>query len=58
MNKEQMIQIAERNLRKSKMALSNNSNRKGITEQEIKNLTNNVEYAQTVYDLIVNNMEG
>jgi hypothetical protein len=53
MSKEKMIEIAERNLKKAKMALLNNSKRKGITEQEIDNLHNNVEYAQTVYDLIV-----
>lgn len=57
MNKEKMIQIAERNLRKAKMALLNNSNRKGITEQEIENLSNNVEYAQAVYDLIVKHIQ-
>jgi hypothetical protein len=52
MNKEKMLQIAERNLKKAKMALLNNYERKGITEQEIENLSNNVEYAQAVYDLI------
>lgn len=55
MNKEKMIQIAERNLRKAQMALHNNRERKGITDQEIENLSNNVEYSQKVYDLIVNN---
>jgi hypothetical protein len=55
MNKEKMIQIAERNLRKAQMALYNNRERKGITDQEIENLSNNVEYSQKVYDLIVNN---
>ena len=57
MNKEKMLQIAERNLRKAKMALFNNYERKGITEQEIENLTNNVEYAQMVYDLIEKNIQ-
>jgi hypothetical protein len=56
MNKEKMIQIAERNLKKAKMALLNNYERKGITEQEIENLSNNVEYAQMVYNLIVDNV--
>ena len=55
MNKEKMIQIAERNLSKAKRALYNNRERKGITDQEIENLSNNVEYSQKVYDLIVNN---
>ena len=53
MNKTQMLTIAERNLKKAKKALSNNINRSGITEQEIENLTNNVEYTQRVYDLIM-----
>ena len=53
MNKEKMLEIAERNLRKAKMSLLNNYDRKGITEKELDNLSNNVEYAQTVYDLIV-----
>lgn len=57
MNKEKMLQIAERNLKKAKMAMYNNCKRKGITEAEIQNLTNNVEYAQTVYDLIVEHVE-
>ena len=56
MDKEKMLQIAERNLKKAKMALLNNYERKGITEQEIDNLSNNVEYAQVVYDLIVANV--
>ena len=56
MNKEKMLQIAEHNLKKAKMALLNNCERKGITEQEVKNLSNNVEYAQVVYDLIVANV--
>lgn len=53
MNKEKMLQIAERNLRKAKRALYSNYDRKGITESEIENLSDNVEYAQMVYDLIV-----
>lgn len=56
MDKEKMLQIAERNLKKAKMALLNNYDRKGITEQEIDNLSNNVEYAQVVYDLIAANV--
>lgn len=50
--KETMLQIAERNMRKAQIALNNNCERKGVTEQEITNLTNNVEYTQIVYDLI------
>jgi HEPN domain-containing protein len=54
MNKEKMLQMAERNLRKAKIALEHNFSRNGITETEKQNLTNNVEYAQKVYDLITN----
>lgn len=56
MTKEKMIQIAERNVRKAEKALENNRNRKGITEVEMENLLNSVEYSKAVYDLIVNNM--
>lgn len=56
MTKEKMIQIAERNVRKAEKALENNRNRKGITEAEMENLLNSVEYNKAVYDLIVNNM--
>ena len=52
MQKEQMLKIAEKNLRKAKISLQNNYNRPGVTEQERENLSNNVEYAQTVYNLI------
>lgn len=54
MTKEQMIQIAANNLKKAERALSNNYDRKGITETERQNLLNGVEYAKTVYDLINN----
>ena len=57
MNKEQMIQVAERNLNKANKALINNYNRSGITEHERENLSNNVEYAKVVYDLIVKYMD-
>jgi hypothetical protein len=52
MNKEKMLKIAERNLRKAKMAMYNNAERTGIADVELENLTNNVEYAQVVCDLI------
>ena len=52
MNKEIIMQIAGRNLNKAKRALDNNYNRPGITEVERENLSNNVEYAQIVYDLL------
>ena len=57
MSKEKMIQIAERNLIKAERALANNRNRKGITTLEIENLSNNVEYAKTVYNLIIDNVK-
>ena len=56
MDKEKILRLAERNLKKAKMALLNNYNRKGVTEQEVDNLSDNVEYAQVVYDLIVANV--
>ena len=52
MQKEKMLAIAEKNLRKAKIALQHNFDRPGITEQERENLSNNIEYAQTVYELI------
>lgn len=57
MNKEKMMQIAERNLNKARKALDNNYNRAGITQSERENLSNNVEYAQTVYNLIMDKMQ-
>ena len=57
MNREKMLQIAEHNLKKAKMSLLNNCDRKGITEQEVNNLSNNVEYAKAVYDLIATYMQ-
>ena len=57
MNREKMIQMAERNLNKAKKAQIINYNRQGITESERENLSNNVEYAKAVYDLIVNNFK-
>lgn len=52
MKAEKIIQIAERNLNKAKRALDCNYNRQGITEIERENLSNNVEYAEIVYELI------
>lgn len=53
MNREKMIEIAERNLKKAQRALSKNLDRKGVTDTEIENLTSNAEYAQIVYNLII-----
>ena len=52
MSKDKMMQMAERNLSKAKKAFDNNYNRQGVTESERENLLNNVEYAQTVYNLL------
>ena len=54
MNKEKMILIAEKNLRKAKISLQQNINRSGATELEKQNLSEKIEYAQIVYDLILN----
>ena len=51
-----MIQIAERNLSKARRAYDNNVHRSGITEVEKENLSNNIEYAQKVLQLIVSYM--
>lgn len=52
MKVEKLIQIAERNLSKAKKAWDCNYNRQGITEIERENLSNNVEYAEIVCELI------
>lgn len=52
MTKEKLIQISERNLSKAKRALDYNYNRQGITEIERENLSNNVEFAEIVCELI------
>jgi hypothetical protein len=46
------LQIAERNLKKAQKALEINYDRKGITDEERNNLSDNVKYAQVVHDLI------
>ena len=50
--KETMLQMAKRNINKAQIAMTNNYDRKGITELERENLISNVEYTQMVYDLI------
>lgn len=50
--KEKLIIIAERNLKKAETAFERNYNRTGITEQEVENLKNNIEYSRVVLDLI------
>ena len=55
MTKEKLMQIAERNLKKAILALHSQINRPGITEKEIQNLTDNVEFAEIVRELIESN---
>lgn len=52
MTKEKLIHIAERNLNKAKKSMEHNYNRQGITENEQANLSDNVEFAEIVYELI------
>ena len=52
MDKERLVQIAERNLKKARRALEVNCSRKGITDEEINNLRDNIRYAEVAYDLI------
>ena len=52
MTKERLLQIAERNLKKAQISLNTNRDRKGVTEAEISNLTDNLKYAEVVYNLI------
>lgn len=52
MTKEKLMKIAERNLYKAKKSMENNYNRQGITDIERENLSNNVEFAEIVCELI------
>lgn len=52
MTREKLIQISEKNLFKAKKALEHNYSRPGITEIERENLSNNVEYAEVVCEMI------
>lgn len=52
MTKEKLIHIAERNLNKAKKSMEHNFNRQGITETEKANLSDNVKFAEVVYELI------
>lgn len=53
MDKDCMLQMAARNLKKARKALTINCGRQGITEEERNNLADNVRFAEVVYDLIV-----
>ena len=52
MTKEKLMHIAERNLNKAKKSMEHNYNRQGITETEKENLSDNVKFAEVVYELI------
>ena len=52
MDRETMLKIAERNLKKAQAALERNYNRSGISAQERKNLLDNLEYNKMVYNMI------
>lgn len=52
MNRENLLAIAERKIKKAQRALDTNRNRPGITETEIENLENNLKFSSIVYDLI------
>ena len=54
MDKERLVQIAERNLKKAKKALEINCKRQGITDEERNNLSDNVKFAEIVLDLVAN----
>lgn len=52
MTKEKMLNIAEKNLKRAKIALQQNFNRPGITEKEREVLNEKVKYAQIVCELV------
>ena len=52
MEKDKIIQMTERHLKKTMYALEHNYNRNGITKQEKENLVNNVKYYRYILDLI------
>lgn len=56
MTKEKMLSIAKRNVEKAEKSLLFNRNRKGVTEVEIQHLSDKVEYAKAVYNLIKGSM--
>lgn len=53
MTKQEMLNKAERNLRKAQISFDKNFNRAGVTEQEKKNLADNVEYSTVVRDMLL-----
>lgn len=52
MTNEELLEIAERNLKKAQNAYDIGICRKGVTEEEITNLRNKLEYAVVVHYMI------
>ena len=52
MTKERALTIATRNVKKAEIAYNFNYNRSGVTEQERQALSDHLEYAQMVYELL------
>ena len=52
MNREKMLLMTEHNLKKAEKALSFNITRKGVTEEEITNLVDKVEYSKAIYEML------
>lgn len=52
MTKQEMLYKAEKYLKKSEISFFNQFNRNGITEQEKKNLAENVEFFTVIRDML------
>ena len=50
MSNEQLLHMAERNLKKAEKAYRHNYNRPGATETERQNLIDNIEFAKIVME--------
>lgn len=53
MTKEKLLHIADKNRRKTKIVYDRNIGRPGITEEEKKNLYDNMEFANIVYNMML-----
>lgn len=53
MTKEKLLYIADKNRRKTKIVYDRNIGRPGITEEEKKNLYDNMEFANIVYNIML-----
>ena len=52
------ITMAERDLKNAEINYEKNRTRSGITDVELGNLVQKMEYARVVHDLILKNYEG